>query len=155
MSTSALSTIDIMLSENPEGPKNDVLNELKNRLLENHKMKILDDYRLDKITVQFKKSIFEDYFVEKGMKADLVMVDKGDHFYHLHFNFEPYFEHNKQFMIDAYYPNNNTRELPEKELYNALEAGMYSHKLEVCLGDFEMFSEEQHEAMAHEHMIVI
>lgn len=151
----AIKIVDAMLEENWDNQNTEILQEIRERLLANNDVLILDTTRLNKITVQFKDPIGEDSFIEKGMKADLMRVDRGEHYYYLHFDFEPYFEHNKQYMADVYYPNIHTRELPKKELYNALEAGMYSHKLEVCFGDFETFDEEQHESMAREHMIVI
>lgn len=39
--TSPISTIDIMLAENPVGPKNEVLQELKERLSSNNNVLII------------------------------------------------------------------------------------------------------------------
>lgn len=84
------------------------------------------------IKVKFKKSIFEDSFVEEGMIAYLTKVsiddkysDPEDTVYDLHFNQEPFMGHNEILLTECYYPNIHTEGLESKPLYTAKEAGQF------------------------------
>lgn len=156
----SLQAIDSLIATKTEQRDIDLLESLKKDIQEQifvaSGMKILDVDRIGNITVQFKGYIFEDDFAEAGMKADLTHVEiKHDDYYTLHFDFEPYFEHNKKYFVDAYYPNIHTRGLECKELYNALEAGVYTHKTKIMFGDLEVMTPDQNEEEIRKKLTVI
>lgn len=95
------------------------------------------------IHVKFKKTFYEDSYIEQGMEAFLVKVelqdDDGDLMYNLHFDCTEFMESNKKYLKDVYYENIHTRELQvKKEFYNAIEAGMYKEKISFFYGDNRM-----------------
>ena len=66
---------------------------------------------IDAIKVQFIKPIFEDDFVEKGMKAWLVDVEWAERegCYKLYFNFTDFEAENDKYFKATFYPNRYTR----------------------------------------------
>ena len=90
---------------------------------------------VDAVAVQFLKPIFEDDFVEKGMKAWLTDVEweKKSECYKLYFDFSDFEAENAKYFKASYYPNAVTEEknLPKKQFYTALEAGQYEAKYSV------------------------
>lgn len=63
------------------------------------------------IKVKFKKSIFDDSFVEEGVIAYLTKVEIEDKYsypesivYELSFNQEPFIEHNEILLTECYFP---------------------------------------------------
>lgn len=92
---------------------------------------------VDAVKVQVISDMFdEDSFIEKGMKAwltkiSLVEIEEDGTLYQLFLDFEDFYEENKKYLTECFYPNKYTAKLPEKDLYTAEEAGMYSHKTSV------------------------
>ena len=77
------------------------------------------------IKVQFKKPIFEDDFVERGMTAWLVDVewDTENECYKLWFDFEEFEEINKKYFKAVYHPNKYTEQLEHdtgRKLFTAI-----------------------------------
>lgn len=88
------------------------------------------------VKVLFKKPIFEDDFPEVGMVAWLVGADydSAEDMHSLVFDFDEFFEHNKQFFATDYYPNKHTVELGKltgRTLFKAYEAGWYNPRYSV------------------------
>lgn len=88
------------------------------------------------VKVRFKKPIFEEDFVEKGMIAwltDIEWCEKAS-CYQLYFDFEDFEEENKKYFKRTYYSNISTKEgvakglFKENRLYTAIEAGIYDPK---------------------------
>ncbi len=98
------------------------------------------------LKVQLKKSLFEEDFTESNMLADLVaikIVDNfGIYFIDCHFDFKPYENHNLPLLTDSFYPNRHTENLPEKDLYNAIETQNYKPEYSVYLGNFETINDK-------------
>ena len=89
---------------------------------------------IDAIEVQFLKPIFSDDFAERGMKAYLTKIEWNarNECYQLFFDFSEFEAENIKYFTASYYPNRHTRESGlNKELYTAIEAGMYSSKYDV------------------------
>ena len=89
---------------------------------------------LDTVKVQFLKPIFEDDFVERGMKAWLTSVEwcVREKCYELTFDFSEFEEGNIKYFKESYYENICTRKLNlDKEFYTAIEAGCYTSKYSV------------------------
>lgn len=83
--------------------------------------------------VVFLKPIFEDTFVERGMKAWLTGVEWNDNneCYQLFFDFSEFEEENAKYFRASYYPNRKTEELEAatgRTLFTAIEAGYYIAK---------------------------
>ena len=83
--------------------------------------------------VVFLKPIFEDDFVERGMKAWLTGIewDQKSASYTLFFDFSDFEEENAKYFRASYYPNRKTEELEAatgRTLFTAIEAGYYSAK---------------------------
>ena len=83
--------------------------------------------------VVFLKPIFEDTFVERGMKAWLTGVewDQKIASYTLFFDFSDFEEENAKYFRATYYPNRKTEELEAatgRALFTAIEAGYYIAK---------------------------
>ncbi len=83
--------------------------------------------------VVFMKPIFEDSFVERGMKAWLTGVEWNDsnECYQLFFDFSDFEEENAKYFRATYYPNRTTADIELKtgrKLFTALEAGHYNAK---------------------------
>jgi len=91
---------------------------------------------VEAIPVQFLKPIFEDDFVEKGMKAWLVDVEwdgKSD-CYKLYFDFTDFEAENDKYFKATFYPNIHTKELEAstgRKLFTAKESGWYEAKYSV------------------------
>ena len=86
------------------------------------------------VKVQFKKPIFEDDFVEKGMTAWLTDItwEEGHECYKLFFDFTEFEEINDKYFKQAYYPNVHTRSVSTtRQLFTAKEAGLYEPKYSV------------------------
>ena len=99
---------------------------------------------IDAIKVQFIKPIFEDDFVEKGMKAWLTDVewDSNCKYYRLYFDFTDFEAVNEKYFKRCYHPNRLTAEIEtatDRRLFTAREAGLYDSKYSVYLsvGDGE------------------
>lgn len=99
---------------------------------------------IDAIKVQFKKPIFEDDFVEKGMKAWLVDIEwaEREKCYKLYFDFTAFEVENDQYFKATFYPNRHTKAIEEatgRTLFTAKESGCYTPKYFVYLsvGDGE------------------
>ena len=87
------------------------------------------------IKVKFKKSIFDDSFVEEGMIAYLTKVEIEDKYsdpesvvYEISFNQEPFMEHNEVLLTEGYYSNIHTGYSGDKEFYTAKEAGCFDKR---------------------------
>lgn len=111
------------------------------------------------IKVKFKKSIFDDSFVEEDMIAYLTKVsvedkysDPEDTTYDLHFNQEPFMEHNEILLTECYYPNKYTGYGNDKKLYTAKEAGMFDKRWSEYMS---VLDDQTFEEVANEHFEVI
>lgn len=98
-------------------------------------MTITTDF-IDAIRVQFKKPIFEDDFVEKGMTAWLVDVEWStrEQCYRLYFDFSDFEEQNAKYFKAVYHPNAHTHELglqTGRKKFTAIEAGQYHPKYDA------------------------
>ena len=85
------------------------------------------------IKVQFKKIIFEDDFVEKGMTAWLTDVewDARSECYQLWFDFTEFEDINLKYFKQVYHPNKYTKDIEARTgrmLFTAIEAGQYNPK---------------------------
>lgn len=93
---------------------------------------------IDAIPVQFIQQIFEEDFVEKGMKAWLTDVEWDDSAgsYRLYFDFTDFEHENFKYFKESFFANSHTREqgLPLKPFYTAIEAGEYHAKYTVYFG---------------------
>lgn len=82
--------------------------------------------------VMFLKPLFEDDFVERGMKAWLTKIEwsQETECYKLYFDFTEFEAENDKYLTETYYPNRHTRELEKtgRTLFTAKEAGMYHNK---------------------------
>ena len=88
---------------------------------------------IDAIKVQFIKPIFEDDFVEKGMKAWLVDIEWAAEVqcYKLFFDFTEFEAENDKYFKATFYPNCHTKALEEatgRTLFTAKESGWYTPK---------------------------
>ena len=99
---------------------------------------------IDAIKVQFIKPIFEDDFVEKGMKAWLVDIEwaKREKCYKLYFDFTDFEAENDRYFKATFYSNQHTKAIEEatgRTLFTAKESGWYTPKYSVYLsvGDGE------------------
>ncbi len=93
---------------------------------------------IDAIKVQFIKPIFEDDFVEKGMKAWLVDVEwaEREKCYKLYFDFTDFEAENDRYFKATFYPNCHTKAIEEatgRKLFTAKESGWYTAKYSVYL----------------------
>ena len=79
---------------------------------------------LDAIKVQFLKPIFEDDFVERGMKAWLTKIEKTDDMYKLYFDLTEFEHENNKYMTESFYMRGKFG----KDLVTAKEAGYYNNK---------------------------
>lgn len=100
------------------------------------------------IKVQFIKPIFEDDFVERGMTAWLTGVEWDDKHgcYELFFDFNEFEAINAKYFREVYFPNINTRRIPSKAKYTAIEAGQYTPKYKVyfsVIDEHEVRNDEQ------------
>lgn len=91
---------------------------------------------LDAIKVQFLEPIFEDDFVERGMKAWLTAVEWSERAecYELFFDFSEFEEENNKYFKATFYPTPRTQELQQttgRKRFTAKEAGMYNPKYSV------------------------
>jgi hypothetical protein len=91
---------------------------------------------IDAVQVQFIKPIFEDDFVEKGMKAWLTDVEwdtRTNDCYKLYFDFSDFETENAKYFKQSYYANLATKNkgLPVRPFYTALEADQYEPKYSV------------------------
>ena len=87
--------------------------------------------RISAVKVQFKKPIFEEDFVEKGMTAWLTDIkwDEGYECYNLFFDFTEFEEINDKYFKQTYYPNVHTKSISTtRQLFTAKEAGLYEPK---------------------------
>lgn len=104
---------------------------------------------IEAIKVQFIKPIFEDDFVEKGMKAWLTDIEWAhrEECYHLFFDFTDFEEYNDKYFKETFY-SNDTDSFNVRKLKTAKEVGDYKPKYSVYLsvtGDGrndEVFAEE-------------
>lgn len=87
------------------------------------------------IKVKFKKSIFDDSFVEEGVIAYLTKVEIEDKYsdpesvvYELSFNQEPFMGRNEILLTECYYQNKHTGYNGDKNLYTAKEAGCFDKR---------------------------
>lgn len=99
---------------------------------------------IEPIKVQFIKPIFEDDFVEKGMKAWLVDIEwaEREKCYKLYFDFTEFEVENDRYFKATFYPNYHTKAIEEatgRTLFTAKESGLYTPKYSVYLsvGDGE------------------
>lgn len=92
---------------------------------------------LDAIKVQFLKSLCDEDFTQRGMKAWLVKIEyNGDYeAYELFFDMSEFEAENDKYFINCYYPNIHTRDIPgDRSLFTAKEAGWYYPKFSSFLG---------------------
>ena len=99
---------------------------------------------IDAIKVQFIKPIFEDDFVEKGMKAWLIDIEwaEREKCYKLYFDFTAFEVENDKYFKATFYSNQHTKAIEEatdRTLFTAKESGCYTPKYFVYLsvGDGE------------------
>lgn len=92
------------------------------------------------VKVQFKNSIDEDSFVERGMLAWLTFVefDEKEQTLCLYFDFEEFEDYNKKYFRRVYHQNNVTQKLfPERSAksakFTAVEAGYYEPKISCTI----------------------
>lgn len=85
---------------------------------------------LDAVKVQFLEPIFEDDFVERGMKAWLTGVEweQRTGCYKLFFDFSEFEAENEKYFRETYFANIHTANLPPKSYYTAKEIGNYNPK---------------------------
>ena len=93
---------------------------------------------VDAIKVQFIKPIFEDDFVEKGMKAWLVDVEwaEREKCYKLYFDFTEFEAENDKYFKATFHPYLRTKTIKEdtgRKLFTAKECGWYTPKYFVYL----------------------
>lgn len=91
---------------------------------------------VDAIKVQFLKPIFEDDYVEKGMKAWLTDVEwvENKECYKLYFDLSEFEDWNDKYFKESYYPNQHTRSIYHetgRARFTAKESHMYSPKYSV------------------------
>lgn len=94
---------------------------------------------IDAIKVQFLQPIFEDDFVEKGMKAWLVDVewDQRSQCYELFFDFNDFDAENDKYFKRSFFSNSHTAIIAKqtgRTKFTAKEAGYYEPKYSVYLG---------------------
>ena len=94
---------------------------------------------IDAVKVQFLKPIFEDDFVEKGMKAWLVDIEWAhrEQCYILYFDFSDFDAENEKYFKRTYYSNVHTAIIAKqtgRKTFTAKEAGCYEPKYSVYLG---------------------
>ena len=89
---------------------------------------IMTDINFQPRSITFKKPIFEDSFIEPGMRAKITKVEysERDEAYIIYFDLSDYFEHNKVLLTESYFPNKYTEKLLAKPMYTALEANAYT-----------------------------
>lgn len=109
------------------------------------------------IKVKFKQAIFEDSFIEEGMIAYLTKVSLDEDYgnevvYELHFNQEPFIEHNETLLTECYYQNKYTGYSVNKELYTAKEAGCFDKRWSDYM---DVFKGQTFEEVANEYFEVI
>lgn len=96
------------------------------------------------IKVKFLKQLHEHDFVEVGMIADLQKIEYDNEYdcYFLTFSFANYMSKNMPLFKEVYFPNIYTEELPNKELYTALEANQYTPKYTAYFDVVDDFNSE-------------
>lgn len=111
------------------------------------------------IKVKFKKSIFDDSFIEEGMIAYLTKVSTNEEHsegvvYELHFNQEPFMEHNEILLTECYFQNKYTGYgyNGNKEFYTAKEAGCFDKRWSDY---FDVFKGQTFEEVAQQYFEVI
>lgn len=111
------------------------------------------------IKVKFKKSIFDDSFVEEGVIAYLTKVEIEDKYsdpesivYELSFNQEPFIEHNEILLTECYFPNIHTRNIEDKTFYTAKEAGCFDKRWSDYM---DVFKGQTFEEVAQQYFEVI
>lgn len=108
---------------------------------------------LDAIKVQFLQPIYEEDFVERGMKAWLTKVewDQEDDCYNMYFDFGDFEKENAKYFTCCYHSNSRTNLITtDRREFTAIEAGYYEQKLKcnfyvpTISGDRndELFAEE-------------
>ena len=89
------------------------------------------------IEIQFIKPIFEEDFVEAGMQAWLVKIERepDGSVYTLYFNFSDFEVVNDKYFIECFYKTD--QETGKKSLVTAMEAGYYEPRYSVyfCTSD--------------------
>lgn len=119
----------------------------------NETMNTISPNMISAIQVQFCDIIFEDDFVEKGMKAWLTGIewDSRHKWYDLYFDFSDFEDHNAKYFRRTYYGNRNTQKIEEstgRTLFTAIETGNYEPKYSVSFSltsdteDAELFEKE-------------
>lgn len=91
---------------------------------------------IDAIKVQFIKPIYEEDFVDKGMKAWLTDVEweEGSECYKLYFDFTDFEAENAKYFKAVFLPNRYTKDLEcatDRTLFTAIESGNYTPKYSV------------------------
>ena len=89
---------------------------------------------IDAVVVQFTNPIFEDDFVETGMKAWLTKAEWRNDMYNLYFDFTEFEQENLKYFTASYYSNRHTSELEQstgRNMFTAIEAKCYSPKYSV------------------------
>lgn len=87
-------------------------------------MTTIDVNMIDAVKVQFLKPIFEDDFVDRGMKAWLTKIEKRDDMYDLYFDLTEFEQENDKYMTESFFMYGKMG----KELGTAKEAGHYKNK---------------------------
>lgn len=107
-------------------------------------IKLLDDTRIQALRVIFKKPIFEDDFVERGMQAWFVGWETNTRVecMNLYFDFTEFEAENEKYFKRTFYGSGANR---AGQLLTAKEAGAYDPKYSVYFGD-SAWSHEQLES---------
>ena len=84
----------------------------------------IDPNMVSAVKVQFLKPIFEDSFVERGMKAWLIKIEKCDDMYNLYFDFTEFEKENDKYLTSCFFMPGSFNE----KLGTAKEAGCYFNK---------------------------
>lgn len=91
---------------------------------------------VDAIKVQFLKPLFDEDFVERGMKAWLTKVEWDPYgvCWNLYFDFTDFEAENDKYLTQSYHPNTHTAAFSTtRKAFTAKEAGYYSNKLKCQL----------------------
>lgn len=97
---------------------------------------MIDVDMIEAVEVVFKKPIFEEDFVERGMSGWLTGIEWDDRHgcYELYFYFGEHFDQNLKYFREVYHPNKYTTSIQAntgRSLFTAIEANMYTPYLKI------------------------
>lgn len=116
-------------------------------------MNFLDPDRVFAVRVAFKKPIFDDDFVERGMQAWFVGWEKDAKVGSLllYFDFADFEQQNEKYFRRTFYGTSSS----DKRLLTAHEAGQYDPKYSVYFGDLETQALEQIDAELEDYLLCL